>query len=78
MYDGLPVKVTKEEKLEELMTKVAKKAKDLVVAYGDTSQVTEIENQDGETVKIKKPKAESVPDVKGMDEQKTKVTEFEG
>ena len=64
--------------MEELATKVAKKAKDLVVAYGDTSQIAEIENQDGETVKVKKPKAESVPDAKGMDEQKTKVTEFEG
>tara|TARA_R100000458_G_C8274811_1_gene249797 strand:+ start:2989 stop:3219 length:231 start_codon:yes stop_codon:yes gene_type:complete len=76
MYDGLPVKVTKEEKLEELMTKAAKKGTEVVSML--SNQVFEPEDSDGETVKAKKPKAESVPDVKGMDEQKTKVTESEG
>jgi len=76
MYDGLPVKVTKEEKLEELMTKAAKKGTEVVSML--SNQVFDAEDSDGETVKIKKPKAESVPDVKGTDEQKTKVTESEG
>ena len=73
MYDGFPKKVTKEEKLEELMAKAAKKGTEVVSML--SNQVFDAEDSDGETVKIKKPKAESVPDVKGMDEQKTKVTE---
>ena len=73
MDDGFPRKVTKEEKLEQLMTKAANKGTEVVSML--SNQVFDAEDSDGETVKIKKPKAESVPDVKGMDEQKTKVTE---
>tara|TARA_Y100000401_G_C8313939_1_gene221369 strand:- start:404 stop:625 length:222 start_codon:yes stop_codon:yes gene_type:complete len=73
MDDGLPQKVTKEEKMEELMVKALELGKEIV-----STQIADIENETGETVDVKKPKAESVPDVKGRDEEETNITEFEG
>jgi hypothetical protein len=65
----MPEKVTKEEKMAELLLKAAEKAVGLIGDYDDFNQ----EDLTGEEVKLSKPKATKVPDAKGSDEEKTKI-----
>ena len=50
----MPEKVTKEEKLVELAIAKAKEVRDLIVGSNDPT----VETIQGETVKVKRPKAE--------------------
>tara|TARA_B100000029_G_scaffold511224_2_gene604677 strand:- start:3727 stop:3942 length:216 start_codon:yes stop_codon:yes gene_type:complete len=71
----MPEKVTKEEKIAELMLKATKEAVEILGNKDDFNE----EDLTGEDVKLSKPKATKVPDAKGSDEEKTKIRdEIEG
>ena len=71
----MPEKVTKDEKIAELLKKAAEKAVELIGNYDDFNK----DDLTGEEVKLSKPKATKVPDAKGSDEEKTKIRdEIEG
>lgn len=71
----MPEKVTKDEKIAELLKKAAEKAVELIGNYDDFNE----DDLTGEEVKLSKPKATKVPDAKGSDEEKTKIRdEIEG
>ena len=71
----MPEKVTKDEKIAELLKKATEKAVELIGNYDDFNQ----EDLTGEEVKLSRPKATKVPDAKGSDEEKTKIRdEIEG
>jgi hypothetical protein len=65
----MPEKVTKEEKIAELMLKATKEAVEIL---GNQPYLAE-KDLIGEEVKLSKPKATKVPDAKGSDEEKTKI-----
>tara|TARA_R100000742_G_C4279572_1_gene104558 strand:- start:8995 stop:9483 length:489 start_codon:yes stop_codon:yes gene_type:complete len=65
----MPEKVTKDEKIAELLKKATEKAVELIGNYDDFNQ----EDLTGEEVKLSRPKATKVPDAKGSDEEKTKI-----
>jgi len=71
----MPEKVTKDEKIAELMLKATEKAVELIGNKDDFNE----DDLSGETVKLSRPKATKVPDAKGSDEEKTKIRdEIEG
>ena len=71
----MPEKVTKDEKIAELLKKAAEKAVELIGNYDDFNK----DDLTGEEVKLIKPKTTKVPDSKGSDEEKTKIRdEIEG
>ena len=71
----MPEKVTKDEKIAELLKKAAEKAVELIGNYDDFNE----DDLTGEEVKLSRPKATKVPDAKGSDEEKTKIRdEIEG
>lgn len=71
----MPEKVTRDEKIAELLKKATEKAVELIGNYDDFNQ----EDLTGEEVKLSRPKATKVPDAKGSDEEKTKIRdEIEG
>ena len=71
----MPEKVTKEEKIAELLKKATEQAVELIGNKDDFYE----EEYTGEEVKLSKPKATKVPDAKGSDEEKTKIRdEIEG
>jgi len=71
----MPEKVTKDEKIAELMLKATEKAVELIGNKDDFNE----DDLTGETVKLSQPKATKVPDAKGSDEEKTKIRdEIEG
>lgn len=65
----MPEKVTKDEKIAELLKKAAEKAVEILgnEPYLDKKDLI------GEEVKLSRPKATKVPDAKGSDEEKTKI-----
>jgi hypothetical protein len=65
----MPEKVTKDEKIAELLKKAAEKAVELIGNYDDFNE----DDLTGEEVKLSRPKATKVPDAKGSDEEKTKI-----
>ena len=65
----MPEKVTKDEKIAELLKKATEKAVELIGNYDDFNK----DDLTGEEVKLSKPKATKVPDAKGSDEEKTKI-----
>lgn len=65
----MPEKVTRDEKIAELLKKATEKAVELIGNYDDFNQ----EDLTGEEVKLSRPKATKVPDAKGSDEEKTKI-----
>ncbi|QDP59606.1 MAG: hypothetical protein GOVbin1753_39 [Prokaryotic dsDNA virus sp.] len=71
----MPEKVTRDEKIAELLKKATEKAVELIGNYDDFNQ----EDLTGEEVKLSRPKATKVSDAKGSDEEKTKIRdEIEG
>jgi len=71
----MPEKVTRDEKIAELLKKAAEKAVELIGNYDDFNE----DDLTGEEVKLSRPKATKVPDAKGSDEEKTKIRdEIEG
>jgi hypothetical protein len=71
MDDLLPRKVTKEEKIDDILAGAINKAKDVIEALGNYNELPadETVELEGEEVKLTKPKAEKVSDAKGGDEQ---------
>lgn len=65
----MPEKVTKDEKIAELLKKATEKAVELIGNKDDFNE----DDLTGETVKLSRPKAQKVPDAKGSDEEKTKI-----
>lgn len=71
----MPEKVTRDEKIAELLKKATEKAVELIGNYDDFNE----DDLTGEEVKLSRPKATKVPDAKGSDEEKTKIRdEIEG
>jgi len=71
----MPEKVTRDEKIAELLKKAAEKAVEILgnEPYLDKKDLI------GEEVKLSRPKATKVSDAKGSDEEKTKIRdEIEG
>jgi len=66
----MPEKVTKDEKIAELLKKAAEKAVEIIGNYDDFNQ----EDLTGEEVKLSRPKAlNGDKDSSGSDEEKTKI-----
>ena len=65
----MPEKVTRDEKIAELLKKATEKAVELIGNYDDFNQ----DDLTGEEVKLSRPKATKVSDAKGSDEEKTKI-----
>ena len=81
----MPEKVTRDEKIAELLKKAAEKALAVLSideeydGFNEDSYDTMESDLTGEEVKLTNPKATKIPDVKGSDEEKTKIRdEIEG